>query len=447
MSVFSLRKDKSPRRKTGFFILFVLDKREDMWYIIYVKIRIITPKGQDDAMNEKLEQYIASGWDKTVRTITREEAEASRDGKLYLPYPYTVPCEDNTLQSMFYWDTYFACRGLLLSGKYDLVANNLRNFIYMIDTYGFIPNGSLKVFLNRSQPPFFGMMLKSYYDATDDLELFRDGLRALKKELEFWYTRRRSANGLNHYSCDDVEDVYIGGVRMYEERTGVVRQGDEEYLGKNVFAEAESGWDFCGRFGGRCLEHNAVDLNSLLFFDEMLLSEYLEGDEADEYAERAWMRREKMHALMRGKDGIFYDYSYTTGKRSEVKSCASFFPIFTGVAYGDKGVDELLSALELDFGLQAAEPVEGNFQWGENNGWACLQLVACEALEACGRYDDARRIAQKYVSLVEKCFDSTGHLWEKYNVRDGSSNAVGEYGTPTMIGWSAGVYLSLKAKL
>jgi hypothetical protein len=38
-------------------------------------------------------------------------------------------------------------------------------------------------------------------------------------------------------------------------------------------------------------------------------------------------------------------------------------------------------------------------------------------------------------------------LWEKYNVHDGSSNAIGEYGTPAMIGWSAGVYLSLKAKL
>ena len=398
-------------------------------------------------MSENLQQYIANGWDKTVRTITREEAEASHDGKLYLPYPYTVPCEENMFQSMFYWDTYFACRGLLLSGKEELVANNLRNFIYMIDTYGFIPNGSLKVFLNRSQPPFFGMMLKSYYDATKDEILFADGLRALKRELEFWHTRRRSANGLNHYSCDDTEKVYVGGVRMYEERTGVVRQGDEPYLGKNVFAEAESGWDFCGRFGGRCLEHNAVDLNSLLYFDELLLAEYLDGDEAAEYAARACARKEKMNTLMRGEDGIFYDYSYVTGKRSGVKSCASFFPFFVEMENEGRGIDELLSSLELDFGLQAAESVEGNFQWGENNGWACLQLVACEALEARGRFDDARRIAKKYVSLVEKCFDATGHLWEKYNVRDGSSNAVGEYGTPTMIGWSAGVYLSLKAKI
>ena len=398
-------------------------------------------------MNVKLEQYIENGWDKTVRTITREQAEASRSGKLYLPYPYTVPCEENTFQSMFYWDTYFACRGLLLSNRHELVANNLRNFIYMIDTYGFIPNGSLKVFLNRSQPPFFGMMLKSYYDATGDKALFSEGLNALQRELEFWDTRRRSPNGLNHYSCDDSDKVYISGVRMYEKRTGVIREGDEAYLGKNVFAEAESGWDFCGRFGGRCFEHNAVDLNALLYFDEMLLSNYLDGEKAEFYANRAQTRKEKMNTLMRGEDGIFYDYSYVTGKRSKVKSCAAFFPLFVGMDNSSDGIDTLLSSLELNYGLQAAEPVDGNFQWGEGNGWACLQLVACEALEACGRKDDARSIAEKYVSLVEKCFYETEHLWEKYNVQDGNSNAVGEYGTPTMIGWSAGVYLSLKEKL
>ena len=398
-------------------------------------------------MDHQLYQYIANGWDKTVRTITPKEAADSPDGKLYLPYPYTVPCEENTFQSMYYWDTYFACRGLLLSGRSELVANNLRNFIYLIDTYGFIPNGSLKAFLNRSQPPFFGMLLKSYYDASGDEALFADGLRALKKELDFWNTRRRSMNGLNHYSCDDSEAVYVKALRMYERRTGVVRIGDEADLGHNVLAEAESGWDFCGRFGGRCLEYNAVDLNSLLYFDEMLLAAYLDSEEAKEYLERARVRRETMNMLMRGEDGIFYDYSYVTGRQSRVRSCASFFPLFVGMESDERGVDSLLSALELDHGVQAAEFTEGNFQWGEDNGWACLQLVACEALEACGRVSDTIRIAKKYVSLVEKCFDSTGYLWEKYNVREGNSNAVGEYGTPAMIGWSAGVYLALRAKL
>ena len=395
-------------------------------------------------MNGNLKRYILEGWDKTIRTITEDEAKKSKEGKLFLPYPYTVPCEENTFQCMFYWDTYFANRGLLLSGRSEIVANNLRNFIYLIDTYGFIPNGSRKTFLNRSQPPFFGLMLRDYYNFTKDEALLSEGLRALKKELMFWDSRRKSPNGLNHYSCDDTPNVYIRAMEIYEARTGIIRGGDREYLGKNVFAEAESGWDFNGRFDGRCYEYNAVDLNSLLYFDEVFLSEHLQDEERQIYADKAAVRKEKMIALMRGEDGIFYDYSYVTGKRGTLKSCASFFVQFVGLTDSDEGIDDLLDVLELNYGLQATEPTEGNFQWGQDNGWACLQLVACEALIACKRIKDATRIAKKYVSLVENCFEKTNRLWEKYNVRVGSNDAIGEYGTPEMLGWSAGVYQALK---
>ena len=59
-----------------------------------------------------------------------------------------------------------------------------------------------------------------------------------------------------------------------------------------------------------------------------------------------------------------------------------------------------------------------------------------------GYTDDAKRIAQKYVTLAEKVFDETGALWEKYNVVDGSINVNNEYKMPTMLGWSAGVYIA-----
>ena len=394
-------------------------------------------------MKDRLLSYISNGWDKTVRAITKKEAEQSADGKLYLPYPYTGPCEENTFQCMYYWDTYFACRGLLLSGKFELVANNIRNFIYLIETYGFIPNGTRKKFLNRSQPPLFGMMLKEYYEATNDKELFYEGLSALEKELDFWYTRRSAKNGLAHYCCNTevMNDTQV--IRHYTERTGVVLVGDAEYISQNLYAEAESGWDFSARFSGKCCEYNAIDLNSIIYFDELLLAKYLPCGKAEKYAKNAEKRRKKMLTLMRGEDGIFYDYSYAENKLSYLKSCASFFPLFVGITSEERGISELLSALELEFGLQTSESSYGKFQWGEENGWACLQLVACEALKTCGRVEDAVRIAKKYVLLVEDCFEKTGHLWEKYNVKNGDANAVGEYGTPTMIGWSAGVYLAL----
>jgi len=55
--------------------------------------------------------------------------------------------------------------------------------------------------------------------------------------------------------------------------------------------------------------------------------------------------------------------------------------------------------------------------------------------------DDAARIAEKYLNIVEKNFKSTGKIWEKYNVVEGSINVNDEYKMPSMLGWTAGVFV------
>ena len=55
---------------------------------------------------------------------------------------------------------------------------------------------------------------------------------------------------------------------------------------------------------------------------------------------------------------------------------------------------------------------------------------------------DALRLAKKFVGTVEQTFAQTGKLFEKYNVRAGNADAVSEYGTPEMMGWTTGTYLS-----
>ncbi|MBE6629466.1 MAG: alpha,alpha-trehalase [Ruminococcaceae bacterium] len=396
---------------------------------------------------DALKRYISEKWPLTVRG-TPLESVSEADRLIALPRPYTVPCTDTHFQELYYWDTYFAHRGLLLSGHLPIVLDNIENFIYLIDTYGFIPNGSHKSMLNRSQPPFFGLMLRDIYRETGDKAWLARAVTALQKEYAFWDGKRKSANGLNHYSSDADEARFARSVNMYAERTGILREGDSTYWGRNILAEAESGWDFCARFEGKCHEYNAVDLNALLWFDEKFLAfaarELGTGDGA-EWEEKAAGRYAKMTEWMRGEDGIYYDYSYVEGKQSAVRSVASFFPYFVGMCDTDAGVDALLGALELPFGLQAAEPVAGAaFQWGDQNGWACLQLVAVEGLLQVGRRADALRLAQKFVHTVERTFAQTGKLFEKYNVREGNADAVSEYGTPEMMGWTAGTYLALK---
>ena len=79
---------------------------------------------------------------------------------------------------------------------------------------------------------------------------------------------------------------------------------------------------------------------------------------------------------------------------------------------------------------------------GKINCWAGLQLVVVESLQNCGMHDEAKRVAQKYLKTVEKVFERTGKLWEKYNALSGDIDVVSEYGTPEMMGWTAGFYMS-----
>ena len=392
-----------------------------------------------------MSEYILHGWEKTVRET---KAVAEGDTLIPLPKPYTVPCMDTHFQELYYWDTYFTNRGLILSGRVDLAINNIENFAHLIEIYGFIPNGSRTWYLNRSQPPFFGLMIADVYEATKDEAFLSWAVESLKKEYSFWETKRKSSNGLNCYSADATEQECRDIIKLYHERTGILREGDVAYWGKNILAEAESGWDFNERFAGRCHEYNPVDLNSLLYFNERFIgyAEEILGRDGGYWNSRANERKRLVNAYLVGEDGIYYDYSYKDKTRSKLLSSASFVPYFTGLCTEKGGAQKLLASLEMPYGIGATEQTASNYQWGYKNGWACLQLIAVEGLARCGLQTEANRVAEKYVKLVEKVYKETGKLWEKYNVMDGNANAVGEYGTPEMLGWTAGVYVALKEK-
>ena len=69
-----------------------------------------------------------------------------------------------------------------------------------------------------------------------------------------------------------------------------------------------------------------------------------------------------------------------------------------------------------------------------------MQRIVVEGLLRYGFREEAMRIAKKYVDLVERCFEQTGHFWEKYNVVEGNVEVVDEYKMPAMLGWTFGGY-------
>lgn len=102
----------------------------------------------------------------------------------------------------------------------------------------------------------------------------------------------------------------------------------------------------------------------------------------------------------------------------------------------------LLERLEAEYGVVTCEKnnVEGCYQWDYPNGWAPMQYIVVKGLLNYGYKKEALRIAKKFVSLIEKCYSTTHNLWEKYNVVTGDMQVSAEYKTPTMLGWTYGIY-------
>lgn len=395
-------------------------------------------------MSNKVREYISSNWDSCIK-----ENPNSEGNLIGLPYPYTVPAVGH-FDEMYYWDTYFTNKGLEIEGRHEQAKFNTDNMFYLIDKYGFMPNGNRTYYLSRSQPPFLSIMARDVYNHSQDKEWLEHAYSSLYKEYKFWTEKRGSDTGLNHYDFDSTNpDEHHWLKNDFINRVGLTPDLPSEDIARHFIATAESGWDVCPRFNFDAYNFAPVDLNSLLYMleDNMaFFANELSNGESEKWAKRAADRKAKMIELMENEDGILLDYNLVTGKLSPVFSAASFYPMFAGLADQKhaKAIVDNLYKLEAEFGLLTCEKTDipGQYQWGYPNGWACLQYIAIIGLDKYGYKEEAKRLAQKYVSLVEKVFDETDNIWEKYNVVEGNINVSNEYKMPAMMGWSAGTYLA-----
>ncbi len=106
---------------------------------------------------------------------------------LPLPYPYIVP--GGRFREIYYWDSYFTMLGLKESGEHVMIENMVKNFAYLINTYGHIPNGNRTYYLSRSQPPFFSLMVELLAEIKGD-SIYATYLPELEKGIQLLDGRR-----------------------------------------------------------------------------------------------------------------------------------------------------------------------------------------------------------------------------------------------------------------
>ncbi|WP_375416740.1 alpha,alpha-trehalase TreF [uncultured Hymenobacter sp.] len=391
---------------------------------------------------------------------------------LPLPKPYIVP--GGRFREMYYWDTYFTMLGLAEAGQTQLLHELTDNFAYLINRYGFVPNGTRTYYLTRSQPPFFANMVQVLAQTQGNGALLRHR-PALLREYRYWMqgaeqlrpgtAARRvvklpTGAVLNRYWDDSDqprEESYAEDVAAAKKSQQPAAQ-----LYRHMRAAAASGWDFSSRWFGmrgvgsglasiQTTDLVPVDLNCLLYNLELTLAEASrvagEPAQARLYTAKASRRRAALLALSWDtKAGWFQDYNWRLRQRSAVRTLAGVFPLTFGLASAAQAsrVGNVLKTSFLKSGGLITTLSATGQQWDAPNAWAPLEYLAIEGLNRYKQRPLADTIARRWIRLNSRVFAQTGKLLEKYDVVNLNKPAGGgEYPLQDGFGWTNGVLLRL----
>ncbi len=454
-----------------------LENRSTPFLLNFLEEHFIIPDTysnfQSDSLN--IQQNITQLWE-----VLKRPADEVESGTLIpLPHPYIIP--GGRFREIYYWDSYFTMLGLQVDGEEETIKNMVDNFSYLIDTYGFIPNGNRTYYLGRSQPPFYAKMVELLAEIEGE-EIYPEYLPYLEKEYEFWMrdsetlthsnpaasrvVKMPEGEVLNRYwdeydtprpesYREDVETAEAA-IKMFPNRTKA-----EVY--RNLRAAAESGWDFSSRWLSRDENEEfklssihttnivPVDLNSLLYNLEARIAAVHEQNGNKAGAAEFYMRAEaRKNAIEKyfwnEEEGLYMDYNLPEEKHTAVLSLAGVYPLFFNIAYEDraKKVATTIERTFLKAGGVVTTPYMTGQQWDAPNGWAPLQWVTIQGLRNYGETSLATDVRNRWLQLNTGVYKRTFKMLEKYNVQDLSKESGGgEYPTQDGFGWTNGVYQKL----
>jgi alpha,alpha-trehalase len=426
-----------------------------------------TPAGVKST-NERaaITRHIDSLWDQLTRSTKTVPRYSSL---LALPEPYVVP--GGRFREMYYWDSYFTMLGLVESGRQDLAEHMVRNFAYLIDTYGHVPNGTRTYYLSRSQPPFFYAMV-GLLSPQDPAVSYARYLPELRREHAFWMQGEAGLKrGIAHRRVVAMpegailnrhwDDADTPRDESYREDTELARSSGRNapQLYRDLRAAAESGWDFGSRWfaDGKTLatidttEIIPIDLNSLLFGLEQAINAGCARAKdtacVSEFTQRAAARREAVNRyLWNATDGVYRDYGWVKQTQVARVSAATVYPLFVGMA--DKAqaaaVARTISRDLLKAGGIVTSPLTTGQQWDAPNGWPPLQWMGISGLRQYSILPLAETIACRWMIGVNRVYGENGKLVEKYDVvATGRPGGGGEYPNQDGFGWTNGIMRKL----
>ncbi|CAK0785239.1 hypothetical protein CVIRNUC_008445 [Coccomyxa viridis] len=390
-------------------------------------------------------------------------------------------------RELYYWDSFWVVKGLLVSSMQESAKVVVSNLIGLLKTYGFVPNGSRSYYLNRSQPPLLSHMVAAVYDNTGDMAFLQSAFSALQLEHKYWTSppkrlrvtdarqRTPAVHSLARYYAETTEPRPEGYRKDVEAAAGLSGTAAKEKY-REIATTAESGWDFSSRWGQKTSHVIPVDLNCFLLMMERNMQRFAKKlgmpDKEEDYGLAAHKREVAIRELMTvpSRPGVWTDLViagpvdsfkigascvYKVEQRHSAGSYASdYLPIWAGLAASPEaafaGVCEMHRAgLVHEGGIATSDRKDTGEQWDGSNAWPPLQAMIIEGLQEHGGpqgQECARMLAQQWLASNFRGWLKHGQMFEKLDAeRPGEPGGQGEYCVQTGFGWSNGVVLQLLA--
>ncbi|XP_075221589.1 trehalase-like [Lycorma delicatula] len=416
-----------------------------------------------------------------IKVKSEVRINANQYSIIYVPNPVIVP--GGRFREFYYWDSYWIMRGLLYCQMYRTVKGMLENFITMIQTYGFIPNGGRIYYTMRSQPPLFIPMVKSYVDFTGDKMFVMDNIEFLEKEFHFWMLNRTVdvvKNGKTYVLARYCALSSGPRPESYKQDVLTATQGfktkeEIENLYTEIKSSVETGWDFSSRWfvnngtnKGNLTSLKAssiipVDLNAIIYWNANILAEFFSElkmlRKRDKYLKIAesWLVA-VTDVLWHDDVGTWLDYDFINKTRRNYYFASNFYPLWTNCYYKNKKdyfVSKILRYLKIinvlnnPGGIPTTNENTGE-QWDFPNAWPPLQYILITGLELTEDIEArlmAKILVGKWLGSNYLAYNSTDAMFEKYDATViGGHGGGGEYGIQLGFGWTNGICLELLYK-
>jgi len=419
--------------------------------------------------SEQVEDHINKLW-----IVLQRQPDKIIAGSSLLPLPYSYIVPGGRFREIYYWDSYFTMLGLQQSGEWETIENMIRNFSFLIQTYGHIPNGNRTYYLSRSQPPYFSLMVALLAEKKGDA-VFPEYLNSLEKEYDYWMDKTAATRHavvmpdgsvLNRYYDQDTvprQESYREDFLLAQKESQKKNEQNQSEvftaMCRNLRSGAESGWDFSSRWFAdgkdistiQTINIIPVDLNGLMYQLELTLAQAYkaEGKEVkyNLFIRKANARKSAINKYCWDEKRKWYmDYNLVLKKQSTELTAAGISPLFFNIASKTQALEAektLMQKFLKSGGIVTTLKTTGQ-QWDAPNGWAPLQWIAVKSLENYGQRNAARKIANRWIKLNVDVYNRTGKLMEKYNVENLTLEAGGgEYSSQDGFGWTNGVLLKL----